>query len=71
MFDINLFCIRLKEARKDAHKTQKQMADLLGILQPAYSRFERGKFRMSYEQLFIVCNFIDISLDYLFGREEF
>lgn len=71
MFDINLFCQRLKESRRDSNKTQKEVADLLGILQPAYSRFERGIYRMSYEQLYLVCNFIDVSIDYLFGRKEF
>lgn len=71
MFNINLFCNRLKEARRDAHKTQKEIADLLGILQPAYSRFERGIFRMSYEQLFIVCNYIEVSIDYLFGLSDY
>ena len=33
---------RLKKLRKEAHKTQFQIAQLLNITQPAYAKYEKG-----------------------------
>lgn len=69
--DIKQFCIKLKEARQAAGITQEQIGRELGILQTAYSRFERGVYQFSYDQLFYIAKRFDISLDYLFGLSTY
>lgn len=70
MYDINVFCARLKEARKNAGMTQKQLGEELGMLQTAYSRFERGKYQFNYEQLTFIAKRLCVSVDYLLGLSE-
>lgn len=62
---------KLKEARLQAGLTQKEVADKLGVAQPIYQRFEKGVYECTYEQLRILCDFFDISADYLLGRKNF
>ena len=58
---------KLKEARKIAGYTQKQVADKLLMTQQQYSRFENGVFELNYEQLAFLCKLYDVSSDYLLG----
>lgn len=67
---MTIFCKRLKEARKDAGLTQKQIGEELGIMQTAYSRFERGKYQFNYEQLTYIAKRLDVSVDYLMGISD-
>ncbi len=62
---------RLKESRKVAGFTQRQVADKLNMTQQQYSRFENGKFELNYEQIIFVCRLFDVSSDYLLGLSEF
>ena len=57
----------LKIARNAKNLTQNDVAKHLGILQPAYARFESGKFQLDYEQVKILCDFLDITPDFLWG----
>ena len=61
---------RLKQARKAQGITQEAAGKALGILQTAYSRFERGVFQLNYEQLIILCRLFDCSADYLLGLSD-
>ena len=63
--------LRLKEARKIAGYTQKQVAEKMFMTQQQYSRFENGIFELNYEQIVHLCRMYDISADYLFGLEQF
>lgn len=58
---------KLKDARKTAGYTQKQVAEKLIMTQQQYSRFENGIFELNYEQLAFLCKLFDISCDYLLG----
>lgn len=58
---------RVKEARKMAGYTQKQVAEKLLMTQQQYSRFENGIFELNYEQLVYLCKLFDVSSDYLLG----
>lgn len=49
--------------------TQKDLAEELGIHPLTYSRYERGFHPPSIDFLLKVCDFYDVSLDYLFGYE--
>ncbi len=62
---------RLKEARRAAGYTQKQVATQLLMTQQQYSRFENGIFELNYEQIIALCKIYDISADFLFGLEKF
>ena len=62
---------RLKESRKIAGYTQKQVAEKLLMTQQQYSRFENGIFELNYEQIIFLCKLFDVSADFLFGLEEY
>ena len=62
---------RFKECRKLSGKTQKQVADELGVAQPVYQRFEKGTFECNYEQLVRLADIFDVSVDFLLGRKEY
>ena len=57
----------LKQARTDNHMTQKEVAEKLGMLQPAYARYESGKTELDYEKLVFLCNLFEITPNDLYG----
>lgn len=59
----------LKEARKTKGLTQKEVAHLLIMTQQQYSRFETGKYELSYKQILDVCNILCITPNEFFGIE--
>lgn len=61
---------RLQEARKEAHYTQQQVADMLGLKQSAYARYESGIIELNYEQIRLFCNMYNIDPNFLFGYDE-
>jgi transcriptional regulator with XRE-family HTH domain len=62
---------RLKQGRVDAGYTQSQVAEILGMSQQQYSRFENGIYELNYTQIIRLCKLFDISADYLFNLEIF
>lgn len=62
---------RLRECRLSLGLTQTQIAQKLGVAQPVYSRFENGQFECTYEQLIMLSNIFDTSIDYLLGKCDF
>ncbi len=62
---------RLKESRKAAGYTQEQIAQIMGMTQQQYSRFENGIYELNYAQLVKLCNLYDISADYLLGLKQY
>ncbi len=62
---------RLKESRKTAGYSQQQIAEIMGMTQQQYSRFENGIFELNYAQIIKLCTLYDISADYLFGLKSF
>ena len=61
---------RIKESRKLSGYTQQQVADILLMTQQQYSRFENGKFELSYSQLIKISELFDVSVDYLLGLKQ-
>ncbi len=61
---------RLKESRKYAGFTQRQVAERLGMLQPSYARYESGVLELDYEKLIRLCRLFNVSADYLLGLDE-
>lgn len=59
---------RLRDMREDADLTQAQVAEMLGIAQTVYSRYERGFQTIPLGLLIRLADRYDVSLDYLTGR---
>lgn len=62
--------IRLGELRKKRGLSQQQLAEQLGLSTSAIGMYERGKREPSHETLREICNFFDVSTDYLLGFED-
>ena len=58
---------RLRDVREDNDKTQKEIADILGLLQTHYSRYERGAMELPMHHFVTLARYYNISLDYLAG----
>ncbi len=61
---------RFKDLREDHDLTQAQLAELLGIRQTVYSRYERGFQNFPLEHLLFLADYYRVSTDYLLGRTD-
>lgn len=64
--DIN----RLKEIREDRDYLQSDIADILGMKQPHYSRYEQGIRALPIEKYDLLADFYNVSIDYLVSRTD-
>ncbi|WP_455441968.1 helix-turn-helix domain-containing protein [Streptococcus salivarius] len=64
------FSERLKDLRKQAELTQVDVAEKLGISQPAYASWERGVKKPTQENLVKIAQILNVSVDYLVGNSE-
>lgn len=64
------FSERLKDLRKQAGLTQVEVAEKLGISQPAYASWERGAKKPTQENLVKIAQILNVSVDYLVGNSE-
>ena len=62
------FSERLKTLRKEAGLTQVDVANKLGITQPAYASWERGVKKPTQENLVKISQVLNVSIDYLVGN---
>lgn len=58
---------RLRDLREDCDKTQKDIADYLGILQNQYHRYETGKREIPFHLAVKLAEYYNVSLDYIAG----
>lgn len=65
-----MYLRRLRDLREDHDLKQQDIADLLGIQQTVYSRYERGYQNIPLEHLVKLADFYRVSLDYIFERNE-
>lgn len=63
-----LYFQRLRDLREDKDMKQADIAELLGIQQTVYSRYERGFQNIPIEHLLKLADFYDVSTDYILGR---
>ena len=61
---------RLRDMREDSDLSQQAVAEILGIQQTVYSRYERGFQTIPLEHLIRLADYYQVSLDYLVGRTE-
>ena len=64
------FSNRLKELRTAKGETQKQIAELLGIAERNYRRYEAGDVDPTASNATLLADYFDVSIDYLFGRSD-
>lgn len=64
------FSERLKTLRKEAGFTQVNVAEKLGISQPAYASWERGVKKPTQDNLVKIAQVLNVSVDYLVGNSE-
>ena len=61
---------RIRDLREDRDLTQKQMAEILGMSQTGYSKYETGENDIPTQILIKLADFYNTSVDYLLGRSE-
>jgi transcriptional regulator with XRE-family HTH domain len=61
---------RIRELRTNMSLSQEQLADKLGVTKQAISQMERGVRKPSMEMLDALCDFFNVSADYLRGIED-
>lgn len=66
-----MFNKRLREMRMKRGFTQQRLADTLDIALRSYQCYETGTRSPNYELLIRIADTLDVSLDYLMGRDEF
>lgn len=64
------FSERLKKLRKDAGLTQVDVAEKLGISQPAYASWERGIKKPTQENLVKIAKLFNASIDTLVSNDK-
>lgn len=59
---------RIRELREDHDLTQTQVADMLGMKQPQYFRYEQGYRDIPTDMLIQLADYYNTSIDYMLGR---
>ena len=65
-----MFFRRLRDLREDHDFRQEDVAEVLGISQTVYSRYERGFQTIPVVHLLKLADFYSVSTDYIFGRTD-
>ncbi len=66
-----VFGKRLNQTRKERGQTAQNMADMLGVGLRSYRAYESGDREPYFETLVKIADYLDVSTDYLLGRDEF
>ena len=61
---------RIKNLRIDCDKSQKEIAELLGTDQSYYAKYENGKRPLPIDRLKKLCEYYNVSADYILGLSE-
>jgi transcriptional regulator with XRE-family HTH domain len=64
------FCLKLKQARKDAGYTQKDVANLLNMKQSTIASYEIGRTEPDIETLGKLADFYEVTTDWLIGTKH-
>ena len=59
----------IRDLREDHDLTQQQIADILGTSQTMYARYERGANELPIHHLLTLCDYYEVSADYILGRK--
>lgn len=61
---------RIRDLREDRDLTQKQVAQMLGMSQTGYSKYETGENDIPTIVLIKLADFYQTSTDYILGRSD-
>lgn len=61
---------RMRSLREDRDLTQAQVGKLLHKSQQGYNHIESGRAELKIEDLIKLCDFYNVSADYLIGRTD-
>lgn len=61
---------RIRDLREDNDLTQRQVAQMLGMSQTGYSKYETGENDIPTAILIKLANYYKTSVDYLLGRTD-
>lgn len=64
------FSQRLKVLRNMNNKTQEDLAKYLGVSRPTIAGYETKGKQPSFETLFKIAEYFDVSIDYLLGKTD-
>ncbi len=59
---------RIREIREDRDYSQAEIGRLLKKSQQGYSHIENGRAELKIEDLILLCDFYQLSADYVIGR---
>ena len=62
-----IFCENLKQLRKDAMMTQKQIAERLNVVESCYANWEQGRTEPNIESIKKLCAIFKVSSDVVLG----
>jgi len=62
--------IRIRDLREDADMNQTQVAEMLGMSQTGYSKYETGENDIPTVVLIKLARFYNTSIDYLLGETD-
>ena len=65
-----MYLRRLRDLREDHDLSQAQIAELLGIQQTVYSRYERGAQTIPLQHLVSLAQYYTVSTDYMLGLTD-
>ena len=66
-----MFNKRLRKMRIKRGFTQQKLSDVLNVALRSYQCYEQGVRTPSYETLIKIADTLDVSIDYLLGRDDF
>lgn len=61
---------KLKLLRTERELNQEEIADICKVSRQAYSTWERNEYEPSIEAIYLLSEFYNVSVDYLFGKTE-
>lgn len=61
---------RIRELRQSKSLNQEQLAEKIGLTKQAISQYERGDRKPSFDVLQALCDFFNVSSDYLLGKDN-
>lgn len=60
----------IRRERQNIGKTQKQIAQILGVVESCYANWEQGRTEPDIENIIKLSRIFKVSTDYLFGLED-
>ena len=64
------FCERFNEILSTTDKTQTEIANAIGVAKQCITDYKKGKTVPSIETLYLLCQYLEVSADYLLGLSD-